>query len=210
MLNFIKKTIKLIRKIIGWGAIIYFVMILIGVIWFNISPPKEEVVLSIVVSDENKTKSTPSLAFRSLIFRISRKIDILIASHEILVAKYDVNISRLSEEYIDLDDNKLTYEMVFFEGELNNTIQSFHRVWIVQYIMELNKTKILLHDENSSFPIVIKKYSNQKWSDIEIKVWDNRTKYWKYRENIGVYGVSLICIRNNRKLFKTILNNSMI
>jgi len=187
MLNLIKKTIKLIRKIIGWGAIIYFVMILMGVIWVSFSPKEEEVVLSIVISDKNETKSTPSLAFHSVLSRISKKIDILIASREILISKYDVNISRLSKKYIDLDGNKFTSEMVFFEGELNSTVQSFHRVWIVQYIMKANKAKILLHDENSTFPIVIKQYANQEWSDIEIKILDNRTKYWKYRENIGVY-----------------------
>ena len=179
MLDFIKNIIKFIRKIVRWGTNAYLVIIVIAYVWITLSPPEESVVLSVVVSDENEAEDFGSMVDEiSLI--ASQEGDLLMEIGRLLVREYNADSDLLTDELIDLDNNESTFEVLYFEGELNVSIESFHPIWVVQHRNEPNSAKVILHDTNTTFPIVIKKNSSKKWADIETKVLDNRTKYWRY------------------------------
>ncbi len=69
-----------------------------------------------------------------------------------------------------MDNNKSTFEVLYFEGELNVSVESSHPVWIVQHRNKPNSAKVILYDTNATFPIIIKKHGDKKWAEIETKV----------------------------------------
>jgi len=53
---------------------------------------------------------------------------------------------------VGLDKNKTTYETIIFEGDLNNSIRTFHRFWILQFFEDNeNRSKVLLFDTNTTY-----------------------------------------------------------
>jgi len=151
-----------------------------GYIWIRLSPPKDSVELSVVISDKNNTKKL-NIALKDINLILIQKIEVLMEIDSMLAREYSANTDLLTDELIDLDNNKSTFEVLYFEGDLNVSTKSFHSVWIVQHHNELNSYKVIFHDTNTTFPLVIKKSSNKRWCDIETQALNNKIKYWEYK-----------------------------
>lgn len=179
---------KAIWKFLMWLSKVYWIMLgivflFIGVIylWLKISPPKGETVqLSIVKNNTNKKET-----FRAL-EQLNRSLNqgiFILEKHESIfnVVGSDINLSSTKTELIELDENKTTYEMVVFEGELNASIESFHNVWIVQYEEDnVSSMKLLMHDSNTTFPITIRIKNSSNWADIETRHYGDILKKWRF------------------------------
>jgi hypothetical protein len=98
-----------------------------------------------------------------------------------LEADYGADLNQLKTELLELDKNETTYEAVIYEEDLNSSLKTFHRFWIVQLVEDdINGFKLLVHDINTTFPIHIYRKKTQKWATIKTEVLDNRTKDWVY------------------------------
>ena len=179
---------KAIWKFLMWLSKVYWIMLgivflFIGVIylWLKISPPKGETVqLSIVKNNTNKKETFRAL--EQLNRSLNQGIFILEKDESIFnVVGSDINLSSTKTELIELDENKTTYEMVVFEGELNASIESFHNVWIVQYEEDnVSSMKLLMHDSNTTFPITIRIKNSSNWADIETQHYGDILKKWRF------------------------------
>ena len=170
-------------KIFRWivGVPILLIVLFISYIWLT-TETKEPINLSVVYSDSNETEK-----FMKGFSGLNREIDHITLTHQRYREKfkinYDANISELEKEMIELDKNKTTYETVLFEGDLNNSLKTFHRCWILQTIRkDENSSKILFYDVNTTFPIHIYKQKNQKWATIKTEILDKKTKEWNYKD----------------------------
>ena len=191
----IKLTFQGIWKFLMWLSKVYWIMlgivflfICVIYLWLEISPPKGETVqLSIVKNDTNKKET-----FRAL-EQLNRSLNqsiFILEKHESVfnVVGSDINLSSTKTELIELDENKTTYEMVLFEGELNASVESFHNVWIVQYEEDnVSSMKLLMHDSNTTFPITIHIKNSSNWADIETKCYGNVVKTWKFENGKYIF-----------------------
>ena len=186
------KLIKLpfqgIWQVLMWLSMAYWIMLgivflIMGVmyLWLEISPPKGETVqLSIVKNNTNKKETFRALEF--LNHSLNQSISIL-EEHESVFNTIgnDINLSNTQKELIELDENKTTYEMVVFEGDLNASVESFHNVWIVQYEEDnVSTMRLLMHDSNTTFPITIRIKNSSNWADIETRHYGDILKKWRF------------------------------
>jgi len=91
----------------------------------------------------------------------------------------DIDFGNLEEKFIELDNNKTTYDLLIFEGDINPSIKSFHNVWIIQY-EKGKKGKIIFHDTNCTFPITINIDKNEKWATIDSEHKNGVIKHWVF------------------------------
>jgi len=184
----IKLSFQGIWQFLMWLSMAYWIMLgivslFIGVIylWLEISPPKGETVqLSIVKNDTNKKETFRALEFLN---RSLNQSIFILKGHESVFNTIgnDINLTNTETELMELDENKTTYEMVVFEGELNASVESFHNVWIVQYDEDnVSTMRLLMQDSNTTFPITIHVKNSSNWADIETKCYGNVLKTWKF------------------------------
>ncbi len=165
-------------KIGRWfiGVVVLLVVLFIGFLWWN-DDGKPVIKLSTIHAENNQTEK-----FMKGFSHINRELHnftLLINYQE----RNNIDFNKSEIELVELDKNKTTYETIIFEGDLNSSIKTFHRFWIVQLFEDdENHSKILLSDINTTFPIHIYKTKNQKWATIKTEILDNRTKAWIYKE----------------------------
>ena len=178
-----RKVVDILKSIFRWIWIIILILLIlfIGFIWWRDDDGKPLVKLSIFHVENNKTEK-----FMRGLSGIDRELDSfasVLNYEKRLQLNYDVNISLLQNELLELDKNETTYENVIFEGDLNSSLKTFHRFWVIQSLKDNeNSSKLLFYDANTTFPIHIYEKKSQKWATIKTEVLDNRTKEWVYKK----------------------------
>ena len=179
---------KTIKKILTWLSKAYWitmgmVFLFMGAIylWLESSPyVKELATLSIVKNDTNKKSVVTAL---EQLNRSLKQSIFILEGHESIfnTVGSDINLTNTQTELIELDENKTTYEMVVFEGDLNASVESFHDFWIVQYEEDnVSSMRLLIHDKNTTFPITIHIKNSSNWADIETKGYGEVLKTWRF------------------------------
>jgi len=175
----VNNIFSIIWKIIKWAIALYIILIGLILIWMYIISDEKSITLSIETDDKNKTIAG---ALNELSYFLNIPIE-----HEIEACNRIKSIKQKEDidcnsELINIDSNETTVEILIFNGELNASIKSYHEFWILQSKLgEENRTKILLHDNNVSFPVKIKSKNSKKWSTIEAEVSDGKIKKWHYK-----------------------------
>jgi hypothetical protein len=175
----VNSIFSIIWKIIKWAIALYIIFIGSILTWIYITSDEESVTLSIKTNDKDKKLA---VALREINYFLEVPIEHQMEACNRVKSIKQKEYIDCNSETINIDSNETTVEILILNRELNASIKSYHEFWILQSKLgEENQTKILLQDNNVTFPIKIKNRNSKKWSIIEAETGDGKIKKWHYK-----------------------------